>query len=186
MDGPFIEVFGNGQDGIGNTMNSGKIVIHGDCGDILGYSMRGGKIYIKGDVGYRAGIHMKSFKEKKPVMVIGGCAGNFLGEYMAGGIIIILGEKNKKHPNHTRGAVGDYVGTGMHGGIIYIKDDVEEYKIGKEVKKSRVSDEDMDIINKNLLDFYKYFGDKGGEIKKEEFFKLVPHSHRPYGKLYTY
>jgi glutamate synthase domain-containing protein 3 len=36
MDGPQIEVFGNGQDGIGNTMNSGRIIIHGDCGDILG------------------------------------------------------------------------------------------------------------------------------------------------------
>jgi len=96
MDGPSIEVFGNGQDGIGNTMNTGKIVIHGDCGDILGYSMRGGRIFIKGDVGYRAGIHMKSFNEKRPVLIIGGSAGNFLGEYMAGGIIIILGQKNQK------------------------------------------------------------------------------------------
>src|SRR5665647_719704 len=61
MDGPQIEVFGNGQDGIGNTMNSGRIIIHGDCGDILGYSMRGGEIYVKGSVGWRSGIHIKSY-----------------------------------------------------------------------------------------------------------------------------
>ena len=91
IDGPVIEVFGNGQDGIGNTMNSGKIIIHGDCGDIIGYSMRGGEIYIKGNVGWRSGIHMKSYLEKFPIIIIGGKAGNFLGEYMAGGVIIVLG-----------------------------------------------------------------------------------------------
>lgn len=34
---------------IGNTMNAGKIVVHGDAGDVIGYAMRGGKIYIRGD-----------------------------------------------------------------------------------------------------------------------------------------
>ena len=53
MDGPCLEVFGNGQDGIGNTMNSGKIIIHGDAGDIPGYSLRGGEIYIDKNVGFR-------------------------------------------------------------------------------------------------------------------------------------
>jgi len=186
MDGPSIEVFGNGQDGIGNTMNTGKIVIHGDCGDILGYSMRGGRIFIKGDVGYRAGIHMKSFNEKRPVLIIGGSAGNFLGEYMAGGIIIILGQKNQKHPLYQRDIVGNYVGTGMHGGIIYIKEDIEEYKLGKEVKKEKVSNEDVTIIKKHILDFYRLFGIDKHDIEQEKFYKLIPHSHRPYGKLYTY
>jgi formylmethanofuran dehydrogenase subunit C len=105
MDGPQIEVFGNGQDGIGNTMNSGRIIIHGDCGDILGYSMRGGEIYVKGNVGWRSGIHMKSYLEKFPVIVIGGKAGDFLGEYMAGGIIILLGlDMEKEMPTKVRAA----------------------------------------------------------------------------------
>jgi glutamate synthase domain-containing protein 3 len=167
-------------------MNSGKIIIHGDCGDILGYSMRGGRIFIKGDVGYRAGIHMKSFKEKIPVLIIGGSAGNFLGEYMAGGIIIVLGEDNKKYPFPVRDIVGDYVGTGMHGGIIYIKKDIEEYKLGKEVKKSKISDEDIAILDKYISDFYEHFGIDKKNIEHEKFYKLVPYSHRPYGKLYTY
>ena len=61
MDGPEITVHGNGQDGIGNTMNAGKVIIHGNAGDVIGYAMRGGKIFIKGDVGYRVGIHMKAY-----------------------------------------------------------------------------------------------------------------------------
>jgi len=186
MDGPSIEVFGNGQDGVGNTMNSGQIIIHGDCGDILGYSMRGGKIYIEGDVGYRAGIHMKSYKDKVPLLIIGGSAGNFLGEYMAGGIIIVLGEiKNKGHLN-PRPIVGNYVGTGMHGGVIYIKEDVQDYKIGKEVKKAKIDDNDIGLLRKHVGGFYNSLGLEDKVIIKDSFYKLIPYSHRPYGKLYTY
>jgi len=91
MDGPQIIVRGNAQDGCGNTMNDGEIIVHGHAGDIVGLSARGGKIFIKEDVGYRAGIHMKEYQDKKPVLVIGGTAQDFLGEYMAGGVLILLG-----------------------------------------------------------------------------------------------
>ena len=85
MDGLTINVNGNVQDATGNTMNGGEIIIHGRAGDALGYAMRDGSIYVKTDVGYRCGIHMKEYKDAKPSIVIGGCAGSFLGEYMAGG-----------------------------------------------------------------------------------------------------
>lgn len=192
MDGPEIEIFGNGQDGVGNTMNSGEIIIHGDCGDILGYSMRGGQIYIKGNVGYRSGIHMKSYLEKVPVIIIGGKAGNFLGEYMAGGIIIVLGineAKNKKYQVNHKSVVGDYVGTGMHGGTIYIRGEVEDYKLGKEVNKSSTDIADREILKKYISKFCEYFSLINSEISNVdsgEFIKLTPHSHRPYGKLYAY
>jgi glutamate synthase domain-containing protein 3 len=76
-------------------------------GDIIGYAMRGGKIFIKGNVGYRVGIHMKSFKEKLPVIIIGGRARDFLGEHKAGGLLVILGlHQGNKHP-----FVGNYLGT---------------------------------------------------------------------------
>ena len=61
LDGPTVEVFGNAQDGVGNTMNAGTVIVHGDAGDVLGYGMRGGRVFIKGDVGYRVGIHMKAY-----------------------------------------------------------------------------------------------------------------------------
>ncbi|MDO8717107.1 MAG: hypothetical protein Q7J73_09945, partial [Dehalococcoidales bacterium] len=74
MNGPRITVHGNAQDCCGNTMNEGEIIVHGHAGDIIGLSARGGKIFIKEDVGYRAGIHMKEYGDKKPVLVIGGTA----------------------------------------------------------------------------------------------------------------
>ena len=81
LNGAEITVLGNAQDAVGDTMNSGIIAVHGNIGDAAGYAMRGGCIYVKGNAGYRAGIHMKAYKEKVPVMVIGGCTGSFLGEY---------------------------------------------------------------------------------------------------------
>jgi len=209
IDGPVIEVFGNGQDGIGNTMNSGKIIIHGDCGDIIGYSMRGGEIYIKGNVGWRSGIHMKSYLEKFPIIIIGGKAGNFLGEYMAGGVIIVLGlnltGKNSDgiddgiflrgfhfdgfYTSSNNSMVGDYIGAGMHGGVIYLRKDVEDYKIGREVKKMAVDSKDIEILSRFIKNFCGYFNIDYKKIITEnfkDFKKLVPFSHRPYGKLYAY
>ena len=58
--------------------------------------MRSGKIFIKGDVGYRVGIHMKAYENLYPVIIIGGTAQDFLGEYMAGGLLIVLGLNGKK------------------------------------------------------------------------------------------
>ena len=85
LNGADITVHGNAQDAVGDTMNDGRIIVYGDIGDAAGYAMRGGRIYVKGNAGYRAGIHMKAYENKIPVMVIGGTAGSFLGEYQAEG-----------------------------------------------------------------------------------------------------
>ena len=51
---------------------------------------------------------MKAYKEKIPVMIIGGHTGSFLGEYQAGGIIIVLGINTVGKPivgtSHVRNA----------------------------------------------------------------------------------
>ena len=100
---------------IANTMNDGKLIVHGNCGDIMGYAMRGGEVYIQGYVGYRAGIHMKEYMDKIPLVVVGTKAGDFLGEYMAGGRIVVLGlGLGKDEP-----VAGKFFGTGMHGGKMF-------------------------------------------------------------------
>jgi len=171
-------------------MNAGKVIIHGDTGDITGYSMRGGEIYIEKNVGFRCGIHMKSYKEKIPIIVIGGSAGNFLGEYMAGGIIILLGLHGQELTHFpyigTRPLVGNYVGTGMHGGIIYLHGDIPDYKLGKEVNKMSIDKVDKRLIKKYVENYSKFFSIDQNTIESDDFIKLTPFSHRPYGKLYTY
>ena len=175
MDGLTIEVSGNCQDCTGNTMNSGKIIVHGDAGDVVGYAMRNGKIFVKGNAGYRVGIHMKEYKESIPVIVIGGSAGDFLGEYMAGGRIILLNLNNDFD--------GDYIGTGMHGGAIYIRGDIDKSKIAKGVNMAEITEEEESELRDILKEFCKDM--KMDEIKGS-FKKLIPSSLRPYGQLYSY
>jgi glutamate synthase domain-containing protein 3 len=179
MDGPTIYVHGNAQDGIGNTMNSGKVVIYGHAGDVVGYAMRGGKIFIRDDVGYRAGVHMKGYGDQRPIIVIGGTAQDFLGEYMAGGILIVLGLTLKNGESHK----ARFVGTGMHGGVIYVRGQVAH--VGKEVKIMELEESDMALLRPVIEEFCNFFGFDINEILAEEFKKLVPVSTRPYGKLYV-
>ncbi len=181
MDGPEIEVHANGQDGIGNTMNAGRVVVHGHAGDVIGYAMRGGKIFVRGDVGYRVGIHMKSYEQNVPIIVVGGCASDFFGEYMAGGVLVLLGFGSDGHP-----VAGDYVGSGMHGGVMYVRGDVEDRHLARDVRKSELDEEDRQRLAGLVREYCDHFGRDYDEVMAEPFVKLTPKSHRPYGNLYTH
>ena len=184
MNGPTVIVKANGQDHIANTMNEGKIVVHGDAGDVLGYGMRGGKLFIKGDVGYRVGIHMKEYKDKVPVIVVGGTARDFFGEYMAGGTLILLGLNTGN--NGSDQIAGNYFATGMHGGVIYVRGKLEDYQLGKEVAVLEVDNDDRQIIEKYVTEFAGDLGLDASDILSDEFIKIKAVSHRPYGNLYAY
>lgn len=181
MDGPTIDVFDNAQDDVGNTMNAGHVYIHGHAGDVCGYGMRGGKLFVLGDVGYRVGIHMKAYMGKTPILVVGGTAGHFLGEYMAGGIIVMLGLE--KRPGQQ--IVGDYLGTGMHGGTIFVRGEVDNRRVGKEVGIEKPDDVEYNMLKKELSEFAKVFHLSYDEIIAAPFIKLYPKTHRPYGPLYN-
>ncbi len=185
MDGPEVVVYGNSQDSTANTMNSGRIIIYGNAGDTAGYAMRGGEIFIKGDTGYRTGIHMKEYKGKKPVIVIGGRAGDFLGEYMAGGVIILLGIGAGKEAG-TGSITGNYCGTGMHGGVIYVRGEVEGFRLGKEVRAEEAGVADMKLISGYVARYAKYFDVEAGIIADMKFTKIYSFNKRPYGNLYAY
>jgi glutamate synthase domain-containing protein 3 len=182
MDGPRVTIRGNAQDGLGNTMNEGLVIVHGHGGDITGYGMRGGRIYIRDDVGYRVGIHMKEYFDKVPVLVIGGTAQDFLGEYMAGGRLVILGLTLRPGEGHR----ANHIGTGMHGGILYIRGEVEDHQLGKEVAKVPLDKVDEEFLDRVVTDYCKYFGADKKEIMKGTFLKLLPVSKRPYGRIYAY
>ena len=182
MDGPRIIVHGNAQDGCGNTMNNGEIVIHGHAGDITGLAARGGKIFVKEDVGYRAAIHMKEYQDKKPTLVIGGTAQDFLGEYMAGGILVVLGLNLKEGEGHK----ANFIGTGMHGGVIYLRGNVDDFQLGKEVGIAEPQENDCEILHKLVGEFTNHFGYDAEGILNHKFLKLFPLWLRPYGRLYAY
>ena len=180
-----IIVYDDAQDGVGNTMEGKKIVVHGMAGDVCGYGMRGGKLHILRDVGYRVGIHMKTYKDMVPVIIVGGKAGDFFGEYMAGGILILL----DLWGDDGRPKVGDYLGTGMHGGTIYIRGEVDPFLFGKEVGVVDFTEEDEALLRKLIAEYCEDFRDYNldlEEIMSVPFTKLIPVSSRPYGRVYAY
>ena len=179
MDGATIEVDSSVQDAVGDTMNDGKIIVHGSSGDATGYAMRGGKIYIQGDAGYRAGIHMKAYKEKFPVIIIGGKCGSFLGEYMAGGIIIVLNRKDESE------IVGNFTGVGMHGGKIFLRGDEVNAIFPPQVKCEDATKEDIKEIEKYLVEYGKDFDIDMKDILSSHYYVLKPNSANPYKRLYT-
>ena len=180
LNGAEITVYGNAQDAVGDTMNDGKIVIHGNIGDAAGYAMRGGKIFVKGNAGYRAGIHMKAYKEKIPVIVIGGKVGSFLGEYQAGGIIIVLG----MDPS-SREIVGNFPCTGMHGGKILLRSDCKNISFPKNVHAVRTVKEDLKEFYGYLSEFCSIFGCDKNEILNSVFTLVMPDDKNPYKQMYV-
>ena len=180
LNGSDIEVFENAQDAVGDTMNDGKIIIHGSVGDACGYAMRGGKIYIRESAGYRAGIHMKAYKDKQPLIIIGDAVGSFLGEYQAGGTIIVLGLRQNGRP-----PVGYFCGTGMHGGKIYLRSDYPPFDLPPQVSCREAGEKDLTDIKEKIGEFCTVFGIDKDAVMRQHFLVLEPNSANPYKQLYT-
>ncbi|HIX89429.1 MAG TPA: glutamate synthase [Candidatus Agathobaculum pullicola] len=181
LSGSTIEVFGNAQEAVGDTMNQGDIIIHGNVGDACGYGMRGGRIFIQGDCGYRGGIHMKAYEQHFPVIVIGGKAGSFLGEYQAGGLILVLGlGQDGAYP------AGNFCGTGMHGGKIVLRCDKAPVGLPRQVLVSPASQEDLDGIAPYIEDYCRHFGGDAAALLAQQYYVLSPNPEAGYHQLYTY
>ena len=179
LNGATIEVHGNVQDAVGDTMNDGKIIVHGNAGDALGYAMRGGSIFVSGNAGYRTGIHMKQYQGKKPVIIVGGRVGSFLGEYLAGGLIVVLGIGADDVP------VGNFTGTGMHGGRVFIRTNKKPENLPAQVAAGIADKADMEEIMPLLSEYGTLFSMDMKQIVNEEFYVLKANAKNPYKLLYT-
>jgi glutamate synthase domain-containing protein 3 len=181
MSGPVCIIHGNAEHAPGNTMDSGMLVIHGSAGDAVAHGMRGGKVFIKNNIGYRGGIHMKQYEvEKRPMLVIGGTAHSFLGEYMAGGLVLVLGMGKEK-------AITDRgIGSGIHGGEIIIRGEVDDYLLGVGAKKFKFDENDLERIAPVIKSFCECFGLDPAEFLDTNYTKIGPASSRPFASKYVW
>lgn len=180
MDGATVVLHGNAQDATGDTMNDGEIIIYGNTGDAAGYAMRGGKILVRDNAGYRAGIHMKAYHEKVPVLVIGKGAGSFLGEYQAGGVIIVLGLGMEDGC-----PVGNFCGTGMHGGSIYLRTKHLPADLPEQVLAEPANAEDMEKIAPLIQEYGERFSVEQSRIDEVPFYVLRANTANPYKRMYV-
>lgn len=180
MSGPECEVFGDAEHAPGNTMDKGSLVIHGSAGDAVAHSMRGGKVFVEGNIGYRGGIHMKEYEGKRPILVVGGTSHAFLGEYMAGGLILVLGIGHEP-------AVQDRgIGSGIHGGEIVIRGDVSDRLLGVGAKKVEFTGEDLQRLTPVIEEFCGRFDIDPSPFLNMDYSRIIPASSRPFAGKYTW
>nr|WP_094227251.1 hypothetical protein [Methanolobus psychrotolerans] len=180
MSGPECEIFGDAEHAPGNTMDSGALFIHGSAGDAVAHSMRGGKVFVKGNIGYRGGIHMKEYEDKRPILAVGGTSHAFLGEYMAGGLILIFGIGQES-------AVQDRgIGSGIHGGEIVIRGDVNEKLLGVGAKKVAFNEDDLKRLTPVIKEFCERFGIDPSSFLDTNYSRIIPASSRPFAGKYTW
>lgn len=180
MSGPTCIVHGNCEHAPGNTMDAGTIAIHGSAGDAVAHSMRGGMIFVRDSIGYRGGIHMKEYRRKRPVLVVGGSARAFLGEYMAGGLILVLGQ-GCPAPATERG-----IGSGIHGGTIIIRGDVPDHCLGVGARKEELSRDQREEIAPLIERFAAFFGIDPSPFLNARYTAITPASARPFANKYTW
>ena len=161
-------------------MSAGRIVIHGNIGDAAGYAMRGGEIFVEGNAGYRAGIHMKEYKEHKPVIVIGGRAGSFLGEYQAGGLIVVLALHTDGKP-----VTGYFPCTGMHGGKMVFRGDVSRVPFPSQVTAHAATESDMAEFAPYVREYCRLFGRDAETMLRDPYTVVTPDSKNPYKQMYV-
>ncbi|WP_340820339.1 hypothetical protein [Methanolobus sp. WCC4] len=180
MSGPECEVFGNAEHAPGNTMDRGSLVIHGNAGDAVAHSMRGGKVFVEGNIGYRGGIHMKEYEDKRPILAVGGTTHAFLGEYMAGGLILVLGIGHEP-------AVEDRgIGSGIHGGEIVIRGEVSDELLGVGAKKVDFTEDDLKRLTPVIEEFCGRFDIDPTPFLNTNYSRIVPASARPFAGKYTW
>lgn len=180
MRGPTCIVHGNAEHAPGNTMDAGCIAVHGSAGDAVAHSMRGGMVLVRDDIGYRGAIHMKAYRDHRPVLVVGGTTRAFLGEYMAGGLVIVLGLDTD--PPLT----GSHLGTGMHGGAIYVRGEVEDRLLGVGTTKHPITPDGREEIAPAVRSFAAAFGLDPGPLLRDGYTVITPATSRPFAGKYTW
>ena len=114
------------------------------------------------------------------MLVIGGRTGSFLGEYQAGGIIIVLGIGSED-----RQPVGNFCGTGMHGGRIYLRTAHLPKDLPEQVVAHKATEEDMQIAAPLIQNYAEKFGADAESLLRDEYYVLRPNTQNPYKQLYV-
>ena len=115
-------------------------------------------------------------------MVCGGKARDFFGEYMAGGLLVLLGMNSRLDGP----VVGGHVGAGMHGGEIFVRGAVEGWCCGTEVSVSPATEAEKAGAAPRPADYCRTFGLSLDEVLTAPFTRIAPTGSRPYARLYTY
>jgi glutamate synthase domain-containing protein 3 len=163
------------------------IVVGGRSGDFLGEYMAGGVILVLGRPPSAGRTQARGFS---PLALSGTCregsSDPSAGPPPLSGARSPSAVRSSAHPLSCSSPVGEQVGTGMHGGAIYVRGPVDKAQLGQEVERRAMEASDEALVTKLMERYQAYFHTDDIAPDLSQFTKLVPASHRPYGRLYAY
>jgi NADPH-dependent glutamate synthase beta subunit-like oxidoreductase/glutamate synthase domain-containing protein 3/ferredoxin len=152
-----IEIMGPASDDIGWLNAGAQIIVHGNASNGAMNGAAQGRVYIGGNIGARAMTMTKrNPRFEPPELWILGTAGDYFGEFMAGGIAVVCGAESDSQDT----ILGHRPLVGMVGGTVYVRGRVEGFS-QKDAKLIPMSDENWKWLKSNLADFLN-------KIKKPE------------------
>ena len=144
-----IEVMGPASDDIGWLNAGAEIIVHGNASNGAMNGAAQGKVYIGGSIGAR-GMTMTKRNPRfdPPELWILGSAGDYFGEFMAGGIAVICGHKAGPQDR----ILGYRPLVGMVGGKVFVRGNAEGFS-QKDAKLSSLPDEEWNWLTAHLAVF---------------------------------
>ncbi len=114
----YIKVMGPASDDVGWLNTGAEIVILGNTTNGVANAMAQGKVYVAGNIGAR-GMTMTKHNPRfsPPELWVLGSAGDYFGEFMAGGIAVVCGHK----PQNSQNILGYRPLVGMVGGKVFFR-----------------------------------------------------------------
>ncbi len=154
-----IEVMGPASDDIGWLNAGAEIVVHGNASNGAMNGGAQGKVYVGGSIGAR-GMTMTKNNPRfaPPELWVLGSAGDYFGEFMAGGIAVVCGF----NPRFNESILGYRPLVGMVGGKVFFRGEDTGFS-QNDAKIIPISDQDWDWLCNNLEVFLT-------KIEKKELF----------------
>ena len=104
-----------------------------------------------------------------------------MGEYQAGGIIVVLGNHKDGKP-----IIGNFCGTGMHGGEIYLRCEKVPAKLPAQVRAERLEKIPQGTVRALVSRWCSLFGEQESAFTEAVYYRLTPDSENPYRQMYAF
>lgn len=146
-----IEIMGPASDDIGWLNAGAEIIVHGSASNGAMNGAAQGKVFVGGSIGAR-GMTMtkRNPRFEPPELWVLGSAGDYFGEFMAGGIAVICGV-NAANPEQT---LGYRPLVGMVGGKVFVRGEAKTYS-DKDAKEVELDDQEWEWLLQGIKTFLK-------------------------------
>jgi NADPH-dependent glutamate synthase beta subunit-like oxidoreductase/glutamate synthase domain-containing protein 3/ferredoxin len=144
-----IETTGPASDDVGWLNGGADIVVRGNAGNGAANAMAQGRVYVGGNIGAR-GMTMTKYNPRfsPPELWVLGSAGDYFGEFMAGGIAVVCGVE----PQSPGNILGYRPLVGMVGGKVFFRGPHGGYS-KSDARLTPISDADWQWLTGNLERF---------------------------------